>query len=276
MIRRSRVALAGLLLVLGTMLAAATPAAAQGDRYPFGAPADSKPGSFFQEYSGLVVPNPSWEAEEARLLGGAERVAELSSAASAMATDTLGRELMRGLGAVRSSVFNIRALRAMFRDDTEFQAQVSASQQMVALPNGTRGALPVLAAWRVQRGIARAAARALAARPGAPSLAGSYAARADGAECPLGAGTVELVQQGRAVEVVQDGRLLFGGIVGQSETAFLANEQQYVTIVRGVDSTRIEAPDRAAELYAAPLGGRELVIKGTKLELCTVTLTRAR
>jgi len=278
MIRLSRAALIGLLLVLGMVLAADAPAVAQTetDRLPLGDPADSKPGSFFQEFSGLIVPNPSWEAEEAKLLGGPENVAELSSTASAMASDTLGRELMRGLGAVRSSVLNMRALRAIFPEDSEFQAQISASQQVVALPNGTEGTLPVLAAWRVQRGIARTAARTLAARPDAPAVAGSYAARMEGSECPLSGGSVAIVQQGRAVEVVQDGRLIFGGIVGQSEAAFLANEQRYATIIKGVDGARIEAPDRAQELYVAPLGGSGLVIQGTKANLCTVTLTRAR
>jgi hypothetical protein len=278
MMRPTRRALASLVLGLGLALAGGTPASAQSDttRLPLDDPTGGKPGSFFQEYSGLVVPNPSWEAEESRVIGGPERIAELTSAASSMSSDALGRELMRGLGAVRSSVLNIRALRAIFQDTAEFQAQVSASRQVVSLPNGTQGSLPVLAAWRVQRSLARAAARALGSRPGAASLAGSYVARTEGSECPMTAGAVELSQQGRAVEMVQGDRLLFGGMVGQSETAWLANEQRYATIVRDPDGARIEAPDRALELYAAPLGDGELVIKGTRLNLCTVTLTRAR
>jgi hypothetical protein len=245
-------------------------------RYPLGDPADAKPGSFFAEVSGLVVPSPSWEAEEARAIGGPERIAEVMTIAGTMESDKLGREMMRGLGAVRSSVLNIRALRAIFQDDTDFQAQVSASQQMVSLPDGTSRGLPVVVAWRVQRSLARAAARTLAKRPGAASLAGAYVARIDGTECPVTAGNVELTQQGRAVEMVREGRLLFGGVVGQAEASFLANEQRFATIVRGADGARIEAPDRAQELYAAALGGGDLVLKGTKLNLCTVTLTKAR
>jgi hypothetical protein len=264
-------------LVAWLSLGPAAPVWAQDStRYPLGDPGDAKPGSFFAEVSGLVVPNPSWEAEEARAIGGPERVAEVVTMAGTMGSDTLGREMMRGLGAVRSSVLNIRALRAIFQDDTDFQAQVSASQQMVSLPDGTSRGLPVVVAWRVQRSLARAAARTLAKRPGAASLAGAYVARTDGTECPVTAGNVELTQQGRAVEMIREGRLLFGGVVGQAEASFLANEQRYATIVRGADGARIEAPDRAQELYAAALSGGKLVIKGTKLSLCTVTLSKAR
>ena len=264
-------------LVLGLALLGAAPAFAQSDftRYPLGDPSDAKPGSFFVEVSGLVVPNPSWEAEEARALGGPDKVAEVVTITTTMTGDALAREMMRGVGAVRSSILNIRALRAIFKDESDFQAQVTASHQVVSLPDGAQRSLPVLYAWRVQRALARAAARTLASRANAPPLAGSYVARIDGSECPLGAGSVEVTQQGRALELVRDGQLLFGGMVGDAEASFLANEQRYATIIRSVEGARIEAPDRAPELYAAALGGSELVIKGTKLNLCTVVLTRA-
>ncbi|HKZ06020.1 MAG TPA: hypothetical protein VJU81_11160 [Methylomirabilota bacterium] len=272
-VRTLRGALASLLAIL-----VVTPALAQDfTRYPLGDPADAKPGSFFAEVTGLVVPNPSWEAEEARALGGPDKVAEVVNITTTMTGDTLARETLRGVGAVRTSVLNIYALRALFKDDeAEFQAQVTASRQVVSLPDGGQRSLPVLYAWRVQRSLARAAARALVSRPGGTSLAGSYVAKVDGTECPLSAGNVEVKQQGRAVEMVRDGALLFGGMVGDREASFLPNEQRYMTVIRGADSMRFEAPDRALELYTAPLGGSELVIKGTKLNLCTVTLTRAR
>jgi hypothetical protein len=246
----------------------------QTERYPLDNPADVKAGTFFLEFSGLVVPNASWEAEEARAMGGAEAQAEIMSAATAMSTDTLGRELMRGLDAVRSAVLNIRTLRSLFREDDVFHAQVAGAQQVVTMPDGAQRQLPLVTAWRLQRGMARAAARVLAGRPGAAQVAGAYAAQVEGADCPLAAGPVSVVQQGRAVEVVRDGRLLFGGVVGESELASLANEQRFVSMVRTGDGARIEAPDRPAELYLGALG-RTLALAGSKFKLCTVSLAPA-
>jgi hypothetical protein len=276
MAKRSRRALAGLLLCLGIGLVAVAPIPAQTSRIPLDAPAEVKAGSFFLEYSGLVVPNPAWEAEEARAMGGAERQAEFADAASAMETDALGRELMRGLDAVRSAALTIRVLRTIFKEDDVFHAQVAAAQLLVRMPDGSQRNLPLVVAWRLQRGIARFAARALVNRAGAAQLAGSYAAQVEGAGCPLEAGPVEVVQQGRAVEVVRDGRLLFGGVVGQSELTALANEQRYGTVIRAQDGARIEAPDRPSELYLGVLGGSELGLAGSKFNLCTVTLARPR
>ncbi len=246
---------------------------AQTERYPLDNPTDTKAGSFFLEFSALVVPNPSWEAEEARAMGGAEAQAEITSAAASMSTDTLSRELMRGLDAVRSAALNIRTLRALFKEDDVFQTQVAGAQQVVTMPDGTQRQMPLVVAWRLQRGIARSAARTLAGRTGAAQVAGSYTARVEGAECPLGAGPVSVVQQGRAIEGVRDGRLLFGGVVGESELVALANEQRFVSITRTPESVRIEAPDRPAELYLGALG-RPLALAGSKLKLCTVSLAR--
>ena len=56
----------------------------------------------------------------------------------------------------------------------------------------------------------RAPRRPLAGgRPAVPSVAGTYVGRAEGTDCPVESGPVELVQQGRAVELVREGRLLF-------------------------------------------------------------------
>jgi hypothetical protein len=198
----------------------------------------------------------------------------MATAAGAMATDTLGRELMRGLDAVRSAALNIRVLRALFTEDAEFQAQVSGAQQVVAMPDGSRRQMPLVVAWRLQRGIARFAARALADRPGAARIAGNYTAQVTGPECPLDGGPVSVAQQGRAVEVIRDGRLLFAGVVGQSELIALANEQRYASVVRTTDGIRIEAPDRASELYLGALGPA-LGLAGSKLNRCTVTLAAA-
>ncbi|HEU5319187.1 MAG TPA: hypothetical protein VFX28_00195 [Methylomirabilota bacterium] len=262
------------LAVLGMGLIAAAPAAAQIERYPLDNPADVKAGTFFLEFSGLVVPNPSWEAEEARAMGGAEAQAEIMTAATAMSTDTLGLELMRGLDAIRSAALNIRTLRSLFKEDDVFHAQVAGAQQVVTMPDGTQRQLPLVTAWRLQRGMARAAARVLAGRPGAAQLAGSYTAQVEGADCPLAAGPVSVVQQGRAVEVVRNGRLLFGGVVGESERVSLANEQRFVSLVRAGEGARIEAPDRPAEVYLGPLG-RTLALAGSKFKLCTVSLAPA-
>ncbi len=249
---------------------------AQTERYPLDDPADVKAGSFFLEFSSLVVPNPSWEAEEARAMGGAEAQAEIATAASAMSTDMLSRELLRGLDAVRSATLNIRTLRALFRQDDVFQAQVAGAQQVVTMPDGTQRQLPLVVAWRMQRGMARAAARTLAGRAGAAQIAGSYTAQMEGgADCPLTAGPVSVMQQGRALEVVRVGRLLFGGVVGEAEMAALANEQRFVTMVRTPEGARIEAPDRPAELYLGALGRRPLALAGSKLKLCTVSLAPA-
>ena len=262
------------LAVLGMGLIAAAPAAAQIERYPLDNPADVKAGTFFLEFSGLVVPNPSWEAEEARAMGGAEAQAEIMTAATAMSTDTLGLELMRGLDAIRSAALNIRTLRSLFKEDDVFHAQVAGAQQVVTMPDGTQRQLPLVTAWRLQRGMARAAARVLAGRPGAAQLAGSYTAQVEGADCPLAAGPVSVAQQGRAVEVVRNGRLLFGGVVGESELVSLANEQRFVSLVRAGEGARIEAPDRPAEVYLGPLG-RTLALAGSKFKLCTVSLAPA-
>lgn len=262
------------LAVLGMGLIAAAPAAAQIERYPLDNPADVKAGTFFLEFSGLVVPNPSWEAEEARAMGGAEAQAEIMTAATAMSTDTLGLELIRGLDAIRSAALNIRTLRSLFKEDHVFHAQVAGAQQVVTMPDGTQRQLPLVTAWRLQRGMARAAARVLAGRAGAAQLAGSYTAQVEGADCPLAAGPVSVVQQGRAVEVVRNGRLLFGGVVGESELVSLANEQRFVSLVRAGEGARIEAPDRPAEVYLGPLG-RTLALAGSKFKLCTVSLAPA-
>ena len=191
-----------------------------------------------------------------------------------MSTDTLSRELMRGLDAVRSAALNIRTLRALFKEDDVFQAQVAGAQQVVTMPDGTQRQMPLVVAWRLQRGIARSAARTLAGRAGAAQIAGSYTAQVEGAECPLGAGPVSVMQQGRAVEGVRDGRLLFGGVVGESELVALANEQRFVSVTRTGDSVRIEAPDRPAELYLGALG-RTVALAGSKRKLCTVSLARS-
>jgi hypothetical protein len=269
-----------LLLVLCLGAGAAVPAQAQSgrgtSRYPLDDPAEVKAGSFFLEYSGLLVPNPSWEAEEARVMGGPERQAEFANAASAMDTDVLGREVMRGLDAVRSAALSIRVLRTLFKEDDVFHAQVAAARQLVHMPDGTQRNLPVVVAWRLQRGIARAAARALVGRQGVAQIAGAYVAQIEGAGCPLEKGPVEVMQQGRAVEVVRAGRLLVAGVVGQSEVAALANEQRYATIVRAQDGATIEAPDRPSELFLGGLGAADLVLAGSKFKLCTVTLARTR
>ena len=87
---------------------------------------------------------------------------------------------------------------------------------------------------------------------------------------------MELVQQGRAVELVREGRLLFSVVLGTSELAALATEQRHATVTRGVDGAQVDAPDRASEVYLAPLGSRDLVLAGSKFLACTFTVTGKR
>jgi hypothetical protein len=266
-----------LLLVVCVALGA-TLAWAQADttRYPVDDPADAKAGAFFLEYNGLVVPNPSFEAEEARVMGGTERQAEFATAASAMETNLLGRELMRGLDAVRSATISIRVLRAIFREDEAFYQQVGAARHVVRMRDGSERSLPLINAWRLQRGLARVAARELSNRGGAAQFAGDYVAQAGGSGCPMENGPVQVVQQGRAVEVVRDGRLLAAGVVGESEVVAIANEQRFATITKGQDGARIEAPDRASEIYLGGFGTGDIALFGTNFKSCTLTLARAR
>ena len=270
--------LASALLLAGGLALGATLAWAQADtsRYPVDDPADIKAGAFFLEYNGLVVPNPSFEAEEARVMGGPERQAEFATAASAMETNLLGRELMRGLDAVRSATISMRVLRAIFREDETFFQQVGAARHVVRMQDGSERSLPLVTAWRLQRGLARIAARELANRQGAPQLAGAYVAQTGGSECPLATGPVQLVQQGRAVEVVRDGRLLAAGVVGESEVVAIASEQRFATITKAPDGARIEAPDRASEIYLGGFGTGDIALFGTNFKTCTLTLARAR
>jgi hypothetical protein len=266
------------LLLAGCVALAATLAWAQAEttRYPVDDPADIKAGAFFLEYNGLVVPNPSFEAEEARVMGGPERQAEFATAASAMETNLLGRELMRGLDAVRSATISFRVLRALFREDEAFYQQVAAARHVVRMGDGSERSLPLVNAWRLQRGLARTAARELSNRHGAAQLAGDYVAQAEGSGCPMETGPVQVVQQGRAVEVVRDGRLLAAGVVGESEVVAIANEQRFATITKGQDGARIEAPDRASEVYLGGFGTGDIALFGTNFKTCTLTLARAR
>jgi hypothetical protein len=266
------------LLLMACVVLAAPLAWAQADttRYPVDDPADIKAGAFFVEYSGLVVPNPSFEAEEARVMGGPERQAEFATAASAMETNLLGRELMRGLDAVRSAALSIRVLRALFREDEAFYQQVGAARHVVRMRDGSERSLPLVNAWRLQRGLARAAARELSTRQGAPQLAGDYVAQAEGAGCPVETGPVQVIQRGRAVEVVRDGRLLAAGVVGESEVVAIANEQRFATITKGPDGARIEAPDRASEIYLGGFGTGDIALFGSNFKSCSLTLARVR
>ena len=266
------------LLLMACVGLGATLAWAQADtsRYPVDDPADIKAGAFFVEYSALVVPNPSFEAEEARVMGGPERQAEFATAASAMETNLLGRELMRGLDAVRSATISIRVLRALFREDEAFYQQVGTACNVVRMRDGSERSLPLVSAWRLQRGLARAAARELSNRQGAPQLAGDYVAQAEGAGCSVETGPVQVVQQGRAVEVVRDGRLLAAGVVGESEVVAIANEQRFATITKGPEGARIEAPDRASEIYLGGFGTGDIALFGSNFKSCNLTLARAR
>lgn len=260
-------------VALGVTLAWAQ---AETSRYPVDDPADIKAGAFFLEYSGLVVPNPSFEAEEARAMGGPERQAEFATAASAMETNLLGLELMRGLDAVRSATISMRVLRAIFREDEAFFQQVGAARHVVRMQNGSERSLPLVTAWRLQRGLARVAARELSTRQSAPQLAGDYVAQTGGSDCPLATGPVQVVQQGRAVEVVRDGRLLAAGVVGESEVVAIASEQRFATITKAPDGARIEAPDRASEIYLGGFGTGDIALLGSNFKTCTLTLARGR
>ena len=263
---------------LALLLAATTPALAQLEtqRFPLADPKQVAAGTFFAEHNALIVLNPSWEAEEMRAMGGPEPRAALADVAGRLDDDVLARELIRGLDAVRSAELTIRVLRGLFPDEPSFLAQVDAAQHMVSMPDGSTRRLPLVQAWRLQRGLARMAARSLAMRPAAPTRAGTYAGKAEGTDCPVESGSVELVQQGRAVELVREGRLLFSVVLGTGELAGLATEQRHATITRGAEGAQINAPDRASEVYVAPLGSADLVLAGTKYLACTITLIGKR
>ena len=260
------------------LLAVTTPVAAQLEarRFPLADPKQVAAGTFFAEHAALLASNPSWETEEMRVMGGPEQRAALADAAGHMDDDTLARELIRGLDAVRSAELTIRVLRGLFTDESAFLAQVDAAQHLVNMPDGSVRRLPLVQVWRLQRGLARMAARSLALRPAAPPRAGTYAGKAEGTDCPVESGAVELVQQGRAVELVREGRLLFSVVLGANELAGLATEQRHATVTRGVEGAQVNAPDRASEVYVGPLGSQDLVLSGSKFLACTFTLTGKR
>jgi hypothetical protein len=264
--------------VFAFLLAVTTPAIAQLEtqRFPLADPKQVTAGTFFAEHAALLALTPSWEAEEMRAMGGPDQRAALADAAGRMDDDTLARELIRALDAVRSAELTIRVLRGLFTDEPAFLAQVDAAQHMVNLPDGSARRLPLVQVWRLQRGLARMAARSLAARPAVASLAGTYAGRVEGTDCPVESGPVELVQQGRAVELVREGRLLFSVVLGTGELAALATEQRHATVTRGAEGAEVNAPDRASEVYLAPLGSRDLVLAGSKFRTCRFTLTGKR
>jgi hypothetical protein len=254
---------------LALLLAATTPALAQLEtqRFPLADPKQVAAGTFFAEHNALIVLNPSWEAEEMRAMGGPEPRAALADVAGRLDDDVLARELIRGLDAVRSAELTIRVLRGLFPDEPSFLAQVDAAQHMVSMPDGSTRRLPLVQAWRLQRGLARMAARSLAMRPAAPTRAGTYAGKAEGTDCPVESGSVELVREGR---------LLFSAVLGTGELAGIATEQRHATITRGAEGAQINAPDRASEVYVAPLGSADLVLAGTKFLACTITLIGKR
>jgi len=263
---------------LALLLAATTPATAQPEtrRFPLADPKQVTAGTFFAEHAAMLALNPSWEAEEMRAMGGLDQRAALADVAGRLADDSLARELIRALDAVRSAELTIRVMRGLFTDEAGFLAQVDAAQHMVNMPDGSVRQLPLVQAWRLQRGLARMAARSLAARPAAPSLAGTYAGQAEGTGCPVESGPVELLQHGRAVELVREGRLLFSVMLGTGELAALATEQRHATVTRGAEGVQINAPDQASEVYLGPLGSRDLVLAGSKFMACTFTLTGKR
>lgn len=263
---------------LALVLAVTTSAAAQSEsqRFPLADPKQVAAGTFFAEHGALLASTPSWEAEEMRVMGGPAQRAALADAAGRLDDDVLARELIRALDAVRSAELTIRVLRGLFPDEPAFLAQVDAAQHMVNMPDGTVRRLPLVQAWRLQRGLARLAARSLAARPAVPSVAGTYAGRAEGTGCPVESGPVDVLQHGRAVELVREGRLLFAVVLGTGELAALATEQRYATVTRGPEGAEINAPDRASEVYVSPVGSSDLVLAGTKFLACTLTLSGKR
>lgn len=263
---------------LALVLAVTTPAAAQVEarRFPLADPKQVAAGTFFAEHAALLAPNPSWEAEEMRVFGGPEQRAALADAANRMEDDSLARELIRALDAVRSAELTVRVLRGLFPDESAFLAQIDAAQHLVNMPDGPARRLPLVQVWRLQRGLARLAARSMAARPALPSLAGTYAGLAEGSDCPVESGPVELIQKGRVVELVREGRLLFSVALGTSEMSALATEQRHATVIRGPEGAQVNAPDRPSEVYVGTLGSPELALSGTKFLACTFKLTGKR
>ena len=263
-------------LACGLLVTTSVAAQPETRRFPLADPKQVDAGTFFAEHAALLASNPSWETEEMRAMGGPEQRAALADVAGRLPDDLLARELIRALDAVRSAELTIRVLRGLFPDEPAFLAQVDAAQHMVNLPDGSVRRLPLVQAWRLQRGLARMSARSLAMRGAAPMLTGTYAGKAEGTDCPVESGPVELVQRGRAVELVRDNRLLFSVALGTGELAALATEQRYATVTRGAEGAQIDAPDRASEIYVAPLGSPDLVLAGSKFMACTVTLTGKR
>src|SRR4030095_1137707 len=95
--------------------------------------------------------------------------------------------------------------------DEAFYQQVGAARHVVRMRDGSERSLPLINAWRLQRGLARVAARELSNRGGAAQFAGDYVAQAGGSGCPMENGPVQVVQQGRAGGGWRDWRRLHPG-----------------------------------------------------------------
>ena len=106
---------------LALLLAVTTSATAQLEarRFPLADPKQVVAGSFFAEHAALLALNPSWEAEELRAMGGPEKRAALAESAGRMEDDSLARELIRAMDAVRSAELTVRVLRGPLLRDGE-------------------------------------------------------------------------------------------------------------------------------------------------------------
>src|SRR6185436_12829758 len=165
-------------LACGLLVTTSVAAQPETRRFPLADPKQVDAGTFFAEHAALLASNPSWETEEMRAMGGPEQRAALADVAGRLPDDLLARELIRALDAVRSAELTIRVLRGLFPDEPAFLAQIDAAQHMVNLPDGSVRRLPLIQAWRLQRGLARMSARSLAMRGAAPTLTGTYAGKA--------------------------------------------------------------------------------------------------
>ena len=272
--RRASVLAAGLAAVALAAGAFAQPAAPpETKRFPANDPATVKATALFTLHARLLTAEPDIEAQETRALGGREKQEQLLAQIQRLDDDALAQRYARSLEGLLSMSLMYEVMRSIYADPEVFRQRMAAARNVIHHPDGTTTTLPSLLAATYHRGDLRMAARTLQQRRPSGNVAGGYAVAVKG-ECPFPAGPVQLVQQGLVIEGAREGRLLLWGVLGATQTVFLATEQRYVAVTRSPQGVNIEAPDRPSELYAAPLGAPALVLTGTQRKTCTLTLTR--
>ena len=233
-------------------------------------------GTFFAEHAALLASNPSWEAEEMRVMGGTEPRAALADAAGRLDDDSLAREIIRALDAVRSAELTIRVLRGLFPDEPTFLAQVDAAQHMVNMPDGSTRRLPLVQVWRLQRGLAR-----LAVRYAGGATAGPLAGRDLCREAPRGriarSSPAPSSWYSRAARWSWCGRVASSTPSCSGRASWPPSPPSSATPPsRAGGRRRGQRARPGLEVYLSPLGSPDLVLAGSKFQTCTFTLTGKR